>query len=215
MSDANNITVMLVDDHAVVRQGYRTLLEETGEISVIFEAESGELACQRFSGVNPDVVIMDLTLPGISGLESIRRIIAKDPDAKVLVFSMHEDTIFVEQALQAGASGYITKSSSADVLIKAVKDISRGNLHLDSELAQRIAIQRTRGRSTPFATLSTREFEVFCMLAEGKSINEVADALSLSYKTIANYSTQVKSKLGVSTTTELTRLALRHKLVTI
>lgn len=209
----NVIRVLLVDDHAVVREGYRNLLDDCTDIHVIGEAESGELACKKYAEFSPDVVIMDLSLPGMGGLEAIRRIVARDANAKILVFSMHEDTIFVEQALQAGASGYITKSSTADALVEAVMQIAQGKIHLDQGIAQNLAIQKTRGRSTPFANLSTREFEIFCLLAEGANVAAIADRLSLSYKTVANYSTQIKHKLEVSTTAELARLAIRHGIV--
>lgn len=209
----NVIRVLLVDDHAVVREGYRNLLEDCTDIDVIAEAESGELACKKYAESNPDVVIMDLSLPGMGGLEAIRRIIARDASAKVLVFSMHEDTVFVEQALQAGATGYITKNSTADVLVEAVMKVAQGKIHLDQDIAQNLAVQKTRGRSIPFSNLSTREFEIFCLLAEGANVATIADRLSLSYKTVANYSTQIKHKLEVNTTAELARLAIRHGII--
>ncbi len=167
-----------MDDHAVVRVGYRMLLEDSADIEIVAEADSGELACKRFVEAKPDVVIMDLSLPGIGGIEAIRRIIARDPSARILVFSMHEDTVFVEQALQAGARGYITKSSAPEVLVEAVKQIASGNIHLDAGIAQRLAFQKSRGKGTPFTDLSTREFEIFCLLAEGLSTSEIADRLS-------------------------------------
>jgi DNA-binding NarL/FixJ family response regulator len=209
----NKIRVLLVDDHAVVRAGYRTLLENAAGISVVAEADSGEAGCREFNEKQPDIVIMDLSLPGISGLEAIRRIIARKSGAKVLAFSMHEDTPFVEQALQAGARGYIGKSSAPTVLVEAVKQLAAGNIFLDPEIAQRLAFQKTRGPQSPFSNLSTREFEIFCLLAEGLSANEIAKRLSLSPKTVANYSTQVKAKLEVGTTAELARLAIRHGLI--
>jgi len=214
MRDRNQtIRVLLVDDHAVVRAGYKVLLQNSSEIAIIGEADCGELACRLFADLQPDVVIMDLSLPGMSGLEAIRRIIARSAEARVLVFSMHEDTVFVEQALQAGARGYITKRSAPEVLVDAVKAIARGEVHLDGDLAQRLAFQMTRGKGAPFASLSTREFEIFCLLAEGLDINEIAARVSLSYKTVANYSTQVKNKLAVNTVAELAHLAIRHGLI--
>ncbi len=207
------IRILLVDDHAVVRAGYRTLLGDAPDLEVVAEAENGLAALRLFIDRKPDVVVMDLSLPGIGGLEAIRRIIARDPDAKILVFSMHEDTIFVEQALQAGARGYITKSSAPTVLVEAVKRIASGDVFLDSEIAQRLAFQKTRGRNTPFDGLSTREFEIFCLLAEGLNVNQISRRLSLSYKTVANYSTQIKSKLNVTNVAELARLAIRHGVV--
>ena len=207
------IRVLLVDDHAVVRAGYRVLLQSSPDIEIVGEAESGEQACRLFAELQPDVVIMDLSLPGIGGLEAIRRIVSRDPGAKILVFSMHEDTVFVEQALQAGARGYITKSSAPEVLVEAVKRIAAGSIHLDAEIAQRLAFQKTRGKSTPFVGLSTREFEIFCLLAEGLNVTDIAKRLSLSYKTVANYSTQIKAKLQVGSIAELARLAIRHGVV--
>lgn len=210
---ANPMRILLVDDHAVVRAGFKTLLENQGDLCVVAEAESGEAACRQFIEHAPDVVIMDLSMPGVGGIEAIRRIVSRQSDARVLVFSMHEDTLFVEQALQAGARGYIGKSSAPVVLVEAVRQIANGNLYIDPEIAQRLAFQKTKGSDSPFQALSTREFEIVCLLAEGLSVNAVANRLALSYKTVANYATQIKSKLEVDTTAELTRLAIRHGLV--
>lgn len=210
---STKIHVLLVDDHTMVREGYKNLLDNYPNIEVVAEASSGEEACKHYVDKSPDVVIMDLSLPGIGGLEAIRRIIARDSNAKILVFSMHEDTVFVEQALQVGAKGYIPKSSEANELVEALQDIANGKDHLDADIAQRLAIQKTRGRNTPFANLSTREFEIFCLLAEGANVANIAERLSLSYKTVANYSTQIKNKLDVKTTAELARIAIRHGLV--
>ncbi len=207
--------ILLVDDHAVVRAGFRTLLENQADLLVIAEAESGEAACRQFVEHGPDVVIMDLSLPGIGGLEAIRRIISREAGARILAFSMHEDTIFVEQALQAGARGYIGKSSAPVELVEAVRQIANGSIYIDPDIAQRLAFQKTKGGDTPFENLSTREFEIFCLLAEGLSVNEVATRLSLSSKTIANYATQIKAKLEVNTTAELARLAIRHGIVSV
>ena len=213
MSGRNKIRVLLVDDHAVVRMGYRTLMETTGEIQVVAEAENGEGAIRQFAEHQPQVVIMDLSLPGISGLEAIRRIVAKHGDAKILAFSMHEDMAFVEQALQAGARGYITKSSAPTILVDAVKEIAEGNIYLDPDIAQQLAYHKTRGPSSPVANLSTREFEIFCMLAEGLTAAEIAGRLALSTKTVANYTTQLKHKLDVNSVAEIARLAIRHGLI--
>jgi len=203
----------MVDDHAVVRAGYRTLLGNAEGIEIVAEADSGEAGFRADTEHEPDVVIMDLSLPGISGLEAIRRIVARRSGAKILAFTMHEDTAFVEQALQAGARGYISKSSAPTVLVEAVKQIAAGNIYLEPDIAQRLAFQKTRGPSSPFANLSTREFEIFCLLAEGLSATEIGVTLSLSPKTVANYSTQIKNKLEVSSIAEIARLAIRHGIV--
>jgi two-component system, NarL family, invasion response regulator UvrY len=212
-ASTNKIRVLLVDDHAVVRVGYQMLLQNTEDIEVVYEANSGEQACKQYVDKEPDVVVMDLSMPGIGGLEAIRRIVARDSNAKILVFSMHESTIFVEQALQAGARGYITKSSAPEALIEAIRELAAGKSHIDSEIAQQLAFKKTIGQDTPFSDLSTREFEIFCLLAEGLNTSEISKRLSLSYKTVANYSTQIKSKLNVSTVAELARLAIRYKIV--
>jgi len=208
------IRVVMVDDHAVVRAGYRTLLDSASGLEIVAEADSGEAGFRAYTTYTPDVCIMDLSLPGISGLEAIRRIIARDSGARVLAFSMHEDTAFVEQALQAGARGYISKSSAPTVLVEAVRQIAAGNIFLEPDIAQRLAFQKTRGPSSPFAMLSTREFEIFCLLAEGLNAGEIGERLSLSAKTVANYSTQIKSKLEVGSVADIARLAIRHGIVT-
>ena len=213
MSERKKIRVLLADDHAVVRAGYRVLLQNTTDIEVVAEADSGERACRAFADLQPDVVVMDLSMPGIGGLQAIRRMVARDPHARILVFSMHEDTVFVEQALQAGAQGYITKSSAPEILVEAIRELAAGKSHIDTEIVQRLAFQKARGKDSPFSNLSTREFEIFCLLAEGLNTSEIAKRLSLSYKTIANYSTQIKNKLHVSTVAEIARLAIRHNII--
>lgn len=212
---AADINVLLVDDHAVVRAGFRTLFGNHADINVISEADSGEIAYREFIEHAPDIVIMDLSLPGIGGLEAISRIIACQQDAKVVVFSMHEDTAFVEQALQAGTRGYIGKSSAPVVLVEAVCQIASGNVYLDPDIGQRLAYQETKGSEFPFEMLSTREFEIFCLLSEELSVKETANRLLLSYKTVANYMTQIKNKLEVGSVAELARLAIRHDIVSV
>jgi two-component system invasion response regulator UvrY len=209
------LRILLVDDHAVVRAGYRTLLDDMHGLEIVAEADTGDTAVKMFVEHAPDVVIMDLSLPGIGGLEAIRRIIQRKHDARILVFSMHEDTVFVEQALQAGARGYITKTSAPTVLVEAVRQVASGGMYLDPDVAQRLAFQKTRGASSPMAGLSTREFEIFCLLAEGETVNEIARRLSLSAKTVANYATQIKSKLDVNSVAEIARLAIRHGFVKV
>ena len=207
------IKVILADDHAVVRAGYRLLLQNSDEIEIVAEVETGEQACRTFVESSPDVVVMDLSMPGMGGLEAIRRITIRDASAKILVFSMHENTVFVDQALKAGAKGYITKNSAPDVLVNAIKEIAAGGTFIDSDIAQHLAFQKARDNDEPFSGLSTREFEIFCLLAEGSNTSQIAKRLSLSYKTVANYTTQIKNKLDVKTVAELARLALSHNIV--
>ena len=211
MSD--RIRIMLVDDHAVVRAGYQMLLKNSPEIEVIAEASTGEEACRIYTEQNPDVVVMDLSLPGIGGIEAIKRIYSRDNKSRILVFSMHEEVIFVEQALQAGARGYITKSTDPQLLVEAIKRLAIGEKYIDTELAQRLAYEKSRGQDSPLSDLSTREFEIFCMLAKGLNTSEIAKRLSLSYKTVANYSTQIKNKLDATTVADIARLAIRYNII--
>lgn len=207
------IKIMLVDDHAVVRAGYQMLMKSSSNMEVVAEAESGEEACRLYTSHQPDVVVMDLSLPGIGGLEAIRRILARDPKAVILAFSMHEDVIFVEQALQAGARGYLTKSSAPELLLVAVEEVLKGNRYVDEKLQPLLEYEKSRGSGTPLSDLSTREFEIFCMLAEGMNTSEIAKRLSISYKTVANYSTQIKSKLNAATSADIARLAIRYNII--
>jgi two-component system invasion response regulator UvrY len=206
------ITVMLVDDHAVVRAGFRLLLSQSRQIEVLSEAERGEEACQLYADSPPDVVVMDLSMPGIGGLSAIRRIRARDPSARILAFSIHDETVYAERALEVGASGYITKSCAPEILVEAVLAIARDEPYIEQDIAQRLAMLKVKGQeaAASLQTLSAREFEIFCLLARGRTPREVADELRLSPKTTANYSTAIKYKLGVNTTAEMARLAYQQ-----
>ena len=201
--------ILLVDDHAVVRAGYRKVLEGGNEFQIVAEANNGEAAVKAYNKSHPDVTIMDLSMPGIGGLEAIRRILHRKPDACILAFSMHEHLAFVEQALVAGARGYLTKASEPEVIVEAVRTVAAGNVYLHPAVAQKLALQKTRGDRSPITGLSTREFEIFCLVAEGYTVGDIGAKLSLSSKTIANYVTQIKAKLGVATSAEIARLAIR------
>lgn len=211
----SGIRVMLADDHAVVRAGYRFLLENVPGIEVIAEAASGEEALAWFVQYQPDVLVVDLSMPGIGGLETIRRLRQRQPDARILVCSMHENPALVENALQAGVSGYISKNSSPEVLVAAVRKIAAGAIYIDAELAQNLVVQHSREGGSPLAALSTREMQILCMFAEGKTVEVIAESLSLSSKTISNYLTQIKEKLQVGSHAELVRLAISVGLVSV
>ena len=209
----NEIKVLLVDDHAVVRAGFRRLLEQTPGIRVVAEAASGDDAYRIFGDCNPDVTVMDLSMPGMGGLEAIRRIVGRFAAARILVFSMHETAAFAQQALKAGARGYVTKASAPDVLVEAVRAIAAGRTFLSPEMAQTLALESVAGDRDPLAALTTREFEIFRLLAAGRTTDEIAEALYVSAKTVANHATQIKQKLNISSAVELHRLALRFGLV--
>lgn len=207
------IKVLLVDDHSVVRAGYKALLEGAEDIEVIAEAESGERGCQLFASLHPDVVVMDLSMPGIGGLKAIRHMTARDENARIIVFSMYDDTTIVEKAMEAGSKGFITKNSVPDVMIDAVREIARGNTYIESTIKEKLALRGNSERGSELSVLTPREFEIFLLLAQGHSSAEAAKLLALSYKTVANYTTQIKSKLKLTTTTEIVHLALRNGIV--
>lgn len=205
--------VILVDDHVVVRSGLKRLLESDKGVVVIGEAESGEKAYQLYGDLQPDIVVMDISMPGMGGLEAAQRIIKRDAMAKIIIFSMHETASFAKQALKAGIKGYVTKTGNSEDLLNAVNDVMLGKTFISADVAQNIALQTLLGDEDPVQQLSSREFEVFRLLADGKRIEEVADMLKISQKTVANYYTIIKQKLNVSSPVEMVRLAMRHGLI--
>jgi two-component system, NarL family, invasion response regulator UvrY len=210
---SRSIRILLVDDHAIVREGYRSLLEKQQGMKVVAEAEDGNQAYERAQTSSPDVIIMDLSMPGQGGLESIARICARLPDVRILVFSMHQNPAFAIQATRAGAKGYVSKSSPPDVLIRAVHDVFNGGHALSSDIAQALALSKLGGEHGALEELTVREFEILRMLVEAQSTDEIARALHISLKTVSNCHYQIKKKLGVTTDIELVRLALRLDVV--
>lgn len=200
---------MLVDDHAVVRAGVRRLLEQDTRFLVVAEADSGENAYQQFGTHLPDITVMDLSMPGLGGMEAIARIITRYPNAKLLVLSMHENAAFASQALKAGAKGYLAKNGLAEELVNALESIARGETYITQKIAQ----QFPHTESNPLQQLSTREFEIFRLLAEGAECNLIATKLNISAKTVANYQTSIKQKLGINNSVELVRLAMRNGVI--
>lgn len=203
------IKIILVDDHAVVRAGFRLLLSASEHIEVIAEAERGEQAIQLYQQLRPDLVVLDLSMPGIGGLETIRRIRLRDSGAKILVFSVHDEPIYVNRALNAGAQGYITKSSAPEIIVEAVMQIAERNTYVENGLIDTPATpDETTDSQAIIDAFSPREFDVFQLLAQGLTVHRIADELCLGYKTVANYSTQIKKKLQVATVAELAHVAL-------
>lgn len=209
----SQINVMLVDDHAVVRMGFKMLLESDTDIKVIAEAESGEQSIQRYVEHKPDVVVMDITMPGIGGLEAIERILAKDNAPKILVLSAHEDSVHPKRVLNAGAMGYLTKRSAAEELIKAIRTVASGKKYLEASVAQQMAIQQLSGDQNPVDVLSPREFEVFMALAKGKTTNEIAETLFLSPRTVGTHLYNIKQKLNANNSAEIALIAMRSGLL--
>jgi len=210
----DTIKALLVDDHEVVRAGYRRLLESTGKIEVVAEASDGEDAYRSYMQHQPTVVVMDLSMPGIGGLDASRRILARDESARILVFSVHENEIYLNRALDLGILGYISKRSASRVMVDAVRQVAKGELYIGQEMTPFLVKRTVSTDSQLIAGLSPREFEVFRLRAEGKSVNEIAEMLNVSPKTIGHHNTSVKQKLGLANSAELTRLAIRLGLVT-
>ncbi len=209
MSNKNNISVLLVDDHEVVRAGYSRLLEATDGISVIAEATDGDTAYSEYFKHTPDVLVMDLSMPGIGGLEASRRILTKDKSAKILVFSVYENEVFLTRALDLGVLGYISKRSASQVMIEAVRQVAKGEVFVGQELMPYLVKARKLVDGDPLTELTPREFEVFLLLADSKSVSDVAELLNLSPKTVGHHTTSIKNKLNVSDIAGLTRLAIR------
>lgn len=206
-------SVILADDHGVVRSGLKRLLEIDNKVKVVAEAETGEQTYQLYGEFKPDIVVMDISMPGMGGLEAAKRIIRRDPTAKIIILSMHDAVSFASQALKSGVRGYVTKTGASNDLTTAISEVKQGKTFLSASVAQKIALQTLMGDDDPLHQLSAREFEVFRLLADGKKIDEAAEMLKISQKTVANYNTIVKQKLGVTSPADMVRIAIRHGLI--
>jgi len=211
--NGGSVRIMLVDDHAIVRAGFRRLLEQHPNLQVVAEAADADRAYALFIEHEPDVIVMDVSMRGVSGLDSIRRIITRRPAARILVFTMHEDASLAERAIQLGARGYVTKSSPPETLATAVSEVAAGKLALSPDIAKSIAIRKLSGQDDSLSLLSPREFEIFRLLASGNPVPEIAKLMNLSVKTIANYHTLIKQKLHLSSDVELVLLAQRQEVI--
>lgn len=207
------IRILLIDDHAVVRAGYRRFLEGGEDMQVVGEAENAEQGYTLYRQHQPDVCVVDLSMPGVGGLELMRRISSQTPQASLLAFSMHEEPVFAQRAMQAGARGYVTKQSAPDILVQAVRELHAGRRFVSQDMARELA--QTQAHMHPSSLLSPREFEVFRLIAQGQTVLEVAERLNLSQKTVANHLTQLKDKLGATNSVALVHLAMRHKVIAL
>lgn len=209
------IKIVLADDHALVRMGFKMLLENESDIEVIAEADSGEAACELILNekLEFDVLVIDLTMGGISGIEATRRIISNKPDTKILGLSAHEDPSYIRHMMHAGASAYLSKRSAPDSLITAIRAINAGQLFIDPHLKDLIAERKENSDPNPIDVLSEKEFEVFIHLAKGASANDVAEILNVSPRTTGTHLYNIKQKLNASTQSDLTLIALRHDLI--
>jgi two-component system invasion response regulator UvrY len=210
------IRVLLVDDHAVVRFGFRLLLEAAPDVQVVGEADSGERAYAMYPQCQPDVVIMDLSMPGMGGIEALKRIRTHYADARLLALSAHDDAMHARRALVQGALGFLSKRSAPEVLLEAVRCVAAGKRYLDPSLAQELALAEIDGGSeSPIERLSEREFEVFLRLARGAAVQSIAADLNLSASTVGTHLYNIKQKLGASNQAELTLIALRAGLIEV
>ena len=202
--------VLVVDDHPIVLQGCRRMLQDAG-INDVFEAPDPETGYRLYCSHNPEVVIVDLGMQdkGLSGLELIRRIRGHDAHVRILVFSMHSDPVIVARALQAGATGYVVKDTSAEKFIEAFQSVRTGTPYLSGELAMQVALANTPARQNPLAELTPRELQALSLLAEGKPYGRIAEELNVSYKTVVNLSAQLKQKLDARNLPELIRTAVQ------
>ncbi len=198
--------LLLVDDHTVVREGVMRLLSLSVQASVV-EAKSGREALTVFRAEKPELVILDLNLPGSGGLDLLRRLLIEDPKVKVLIFSMHTTPLYVARALQAGARGYVSKGAGAEELVDAIKQIMAGGRYVEKDLAADLAMS-VLGSDDSGKALSARELDIMRLLAKGKGLSDIADALGISYKTVANTCTSIKHKLLVERTSDLIRVAV-------
>ncbi|NMP32291.1 UvrY/SirA/GacA family response regulator transcription factor [Thalassotalea sp. M1531] len=205
------INVLLVDDHELVRTGIRKILDEVKGIQVVGEAETGEEAVQFCRKEEPDVVLMDMNMPGIGGLEATKKIIRYAPDAKVIVLTVHSEDPFPTKVMQIGAAGYLTKGAGPDEMVNAIRAVNSGQRYITPDVAQQMALNQFKSaEENPFNTLSERELQIMWMITRGEKVPDISEQLVLSTKTINSYRYRMFEKLKVSNDVELTHLAIRH-----
>ncbi len=208
------IKVLLVDDHELVRTGIRRLLEDVADIDVCGEASSGEEALSTVTDCRPDVVLMDLSMPGIGGLETTRKLSLHAPEVAVIIVTVHTDAPFPSRLMQAGAMGYLSKGGSLDEMLHAIREVKGGGRYISPNIAQNLALSlMDEEDETPFSVLSERELQVMFMLIQGQKVTDISEKLNLSPKTISTYRHRVFDKLKVKNDAGLTRLAMRHGLL--
>ncbi|HEY1771658.1 MAG TPA: UvrY/SirA/GacA family response regulator transcription factor [Gammaproteobacteria bacterium] len=208
------IGVLLVDDHKLIRTGIKLMLDKTADIRVLGEASSGEEAVEQARALKPQVILMDVSMPGIGGLEATRKLAMSLPDARVIVLSAQTAEPFPMRLMEAGASGYLTKDSAEDEIITAIRRVNAGERYIAAEIARQLALQAVnRNAGSPFDQLSQREMQVMIMATKGHSVQDISDKLHLSPKTVSTYRSRLFEKLGVSNDVELTRLALRYGVI--
>lgn len=207
------IRILIADDHAIVRGGLKQILATTADMVVTAEAGHGSEVIEKLRTCEVDLLLLDMTMPGISGVDLIRRVRVDEPALPVLVLSIHNEAQVASRALRAGATGYVTKDSDPDVLLAAIRKLADGGRFIDPKLVDAMVFEKHAGDVPPHEVLSDREFQVLQMLASGKSINDIADACALSAKTISTHKMRLMQKLGLGNNAEVIRYAIRHGLV--
>jgi two-component system, NarL family, invasion response regulator UvrY len=209
------IKVLIADDHAVVRQGLKQILAETQDLIVGGEATNTQEVLDQIRATDYDVIVLDITMPGRGGLDILREIKHERPKLPILILSMHSEDQFAVRALKAGASGYMSKESAPELLVRAIRKVHAGGKYISPALAERLAFDlESDSERPPHERLSDREFQVMCMIASGKTVKEIADKLSLSVKTISTYRARILEKMKMKTNAEVTHYAIRNELVT-
>nr|AAL11447.1 putative global response regulation activator GrrA [Serratia plymuthica] len=207
------ISVLLVDDHELVRAGIRRILEDIKGIKVVGEAQCGEDAVKWCRGNTVDIVLMDMNMPGIGGLEATRKIVRYAPDVKVIMLTIHTENLLPAKVMQAGAAGYLSKGAAPQDVVNAIRSVQAGQRYIASDIAQQMALSQLEPQTeTPFSCLSERELQIMLMITKGKKVNEISEQLNLSPKTVNSYRYRMFSKLNISGDVELTHLAIRHGL---
>ncbi len=208
-------SVMIVDDHSAVRMGLKQLIEQIPNLEVIGEASTGEIAYDCYTKLMPDLVIIDLSMPGVGGVESIRKILSRKESPKIIVYTMHDEIIHVRKAMEAGASAYVLKSENVDDLILAIEKVMSSQRYLSEVVAQKLAIESVSEDILPIERLSAREYEVFCFLVKGMKVGEIAKLLAISSKTVATYQTQLKQKLHINSSVDLVIHAVKSGILSL
>jgi len=207
------IRILICDDHAVVREGLRQIITKQSDMSVVAEAASGADVMNKFRETNYDVVLLDLSMPGRNGLETLGEIKRENPDSRVLILSVHAENLYAVRALKAGASGYLTKESAPEELVEAIRKVARGGKYISASLAERLAYELEGNNKPPHERLSDREYQVLCMLGTGRTVKEIASMLCLSVPSISTYRARVLEKMNMKNNAELAHYAIRSGLV--
>jgi len=208
------IRIVVADDHTIVREGLKQLLSAAGDLTVVGEAQNGHETLERVRGLEFDLLLLDMSMPGKSGIELIRQVRAEKPRLRILVLSMHEEHQYAVRAIRAGAAGYLTKESASRQLVEAIRKVASGGAFISAEIAQQLALGAMPDAKGPLhAALSDREFQVFKLIADGKSVSDIAERLNLSVKTVSTHKSNILQKMNMTTTAELIRYAINQRLV--